>query len=104
MIIKTTLEDMNEGISMAYENWAKKAGFEVNENTKFDCREIEVSKEIDDYFWKWYTDEAIKKNPNIDENEIQSSLAMMFVCYGAKRNETLKPWTLEIKEGFVNGK
>ena len=104
MKFKAKLKEMNEGIQQAYENWAKRTGYEVTENTLFDCRCIEVSKEVDDYFWKWYTDKAMEENPRIEEDEVKTSLAMMFVCYGAKRNEELEPWTVDIQEGFAKEK
>lgn len=36
--LEVTLEDLNEGLTKAYENIANKAGYKVTENSKFDCR------------------------------------------------------------------
>ena len=58
IIFETTLKEISEGMSKAYENWAKRAGYNVTEKTNFDCRMVEVSREIDDYFWKYYRDQA----------------------------------------------
>ena len=38
------LDDLKDGMAKAYENFAKKAAFNVTENSMFDCREIEVLK------------------------------------------------------------
>lgn len=101
MIITVTLKDIENGYPKAYENIARKAGIEVNDKTRFDCRYIEVSKEIDDYFWKYYEDVAYEKNPNADSGDVQMSISMLMLQYGAKRNEDLKPWTVEIEDGFA---
>ena len=101
-IIEITLEDINEGISKAYENIAKKAGYEINENTVYDCRRIEVSRIIDDYFWKWYKDKAIKENPNLTDQDINMAIAMLMLQKGAKRNEKLENWKVLVQDGFVH--
>ncbi len=101
MIIEVKLDDLKEGMAKAYENFAKRAGFKVTEETRFDCRYIEVSKEIDEYFWKYYKEQAYEENPNADEKEVRMTIAMLMLQYGAKRNEELKPWTIKIEEGYV---
>lgn len=101
MEIEAKLIDIKDGIAKAYERIALRAGYAVYDNTTFDCRYIEVSKEIDDYFWKYYKDEAFKENPNADEEEVKMTIAMLMLQYGAKRNEDLKPWAVKIEEGFV---
>ena len=80
---------------------AKKAGYEINENTVYDCRKIEVSKIIDDYFWKWYKDKAIKENPNLTDQDINMAIAMLMLQKGAKRNEKLENWKVLVQDGFV---
>lgn len=101
MKIKATIEDLKEGMAKAYEKFALKAGYAIYEKTTFDCRYVEVSKEIDDYFWKYYKEQAFKENPNADEQEVRMTIAMLMLQYGAKRNEELEPWTVKIEEGFV---
>lgn len=101
IIFETKLKEISEGMSKAYENWAKRAGYNVTNRTIFDCRMVEVSKEIDEYFWKYYRDQAKEKNKNIEEDEITRTLAMTMLCYGAKKNENLKSWTVKIQEGFA---
>jgi hypothetical protein len=101
MIIESSIKDVSEGISKAYENWARKTGYEVTDNTRFDCTKIEVSEVIDDFLWKWYKEKTLNENPNLSETDIKSSLAMIFVCYGAKRNKDLEPWQVKLEEGFA---
>lgn len=101
MIITVTLKDLENGIPKAYENIARKAGYEITDDTRFDCRRIEVSKEIDDYFWKLYKDKAFEEKPNANEDDVEMSIAMLMLNYGAKRNEELKPWTAKIEDGFA---
>lgn len=100
--IIATLKDLNDGMPKAFENFARKANFIVTDNTMFDCREIEVSKEIDDYFWKYYTD--LGREKGVSDQDIKMSIAMMMLNNGAKRNENLEPWTVEMSEEFVSEK
>lgn len=101
MIILAELNDMKDGMAKAYENFAKKTGYDVTENTMFNCTKIEVSKEIDDYFWKYYRDKAKNENPNLTEDEIKTSIAMLMLMHGAKRNENLDSWTVDIQDEFA---
>ena len=91
MIIVATLKDINEGIGKAFENFARKANLKVNDKTTFRCTKIEVSKEIDDYFWKYYTDKCKEENPELSNEEIKTQIEIIMLNYGAKRNESLNP-------------
>lgn len=95
IIFETTLKEISEGMSKAYENWAKRAGYSVTDKTVLDCKKVEISKEIDEYFWKYYRDKA--KEKDIEEED----LAMFMFCYEAKVNEKLKSWTVKISEGYA---
>lgn len=102
--IEVKLEDLNGGLTKAYENIAKKAGLNVTENSNFDCRYIEVSKLVDEYFWKWYKDKAKKENPRLNEQDIKCAIAMMMLNCGAKVNENLENWYVSVDENFVVNK
>ena len=99
--IKARLKDLSEGMPKAYERFARNAGLYVDENTKFRCTQIEVSKEIDDYFWKYYEDMIHEEYPNMNEKEIKTQIAMLMLQNGAHRNEELEPWEVIVTEDFA---
>lgn len=101
MKIKVTLNDIKDGMPKFYENMARKMGYNVTDNTNFRCTKIDVSKEIDDYFWKYYEDSALANNPNLSEQEVKSKIAMLMLQVGAKRNEDLEPWVAKVEDGFA---
>lgn len=101
-IIVATLDDLKNGMAKAYENFAVKAGLKVTEKTMFRCTKIEVSKEKDDYFWKYYTDKAHKDQPELNDEDIKTGIAFLMLQNGAKRNENLEPWTVKMDEDFVD--
>ncbi len=102
VLIEATLNDLKNGMAKAYENFAKKGGLNVTDKSTFRCTRIEVSKEIDDYFWKYYKDKAKENNPNLDDDEIKTSIAFLMLQNGAKRNEELKPWQVAMEDDFVS--
>lgn len=99
IIFETTLKEISEGMLKAYEKWARRTGYNVTDKTVLDCRKVEISKEIDEYFWKYYRDKAKEKNKRKGLGE--EKLAMFMFCYGAKVNEKLKSWTVKISEGYA---
>jgi hypothetical protein len=101
ILIEATLDDLKDGMVKAFENFATKGGLKVDENTKFRCTQIEVSKEVDDYFWKYYTDKAHKDQPELNDEDIKTGIAFLMLQNGAKRNEELEPWTVPMTEDFV---
>lgn len=102
ILIKADENDVKDGMVKAYENFAKKGGFNVTDDSKFRCTRIEVSKEIDDYFWKYYTDKALEKDPNMSMQDIRTGIAMLMLNNGAKRNESLNPWEVVMDDDFVD--
>lgn len=99
IIFETTLKEISEGMAKAYENWAKKAGYNITNKTVLDCKKVEISKEIDEYLWKYYRDKTKEKNKRIELTE--EDLAMFMLSYEPKVNEKLKSWTVKISEGFA---
>lgn len=96
------LNDLKDGMGKAFENFAIKGDLKVDDKTTFRCTKIEVSKEVDDYFWKYYTDILVEKYPDMEESEIRQQIAMLMLMNGAKRNEELGAWEVEMDEEFVD--
>ena len=102
ILIKANLDDLKDGMVKAYENFAIKGGFNVTEDSIFRCTRIEVSKEVDDYFWKYYEERALEKDPNMSLQDIRTGIAMLMLNNGAKRNESLNPWEVVMDDDFVD--
>ena len=100
-ILEIKLSDLKDGMAKAYERFALRAGLYVCEQTMFDCTKIEVSKEIDDYFWKYYREQGKENNPNLSDEEIKTSIAMLMLQHGAKRNDELPPWHIKLEDGYT---
>lgn len=81
----------NTGISGFYEFVAIKSGYTVTENTRFDCRKINVAKSIEDALFKYMEGHGYS----------QEGVCMAWCVYGPKLDETLEPGEVEIFEGFA---
>lgn len=101
ILIKADENDVKDGMVKAYENFAKKGGFNVTEKSIFKCTRIEVGTAIDKYFWDYYRKKALENNPFMDEAEIKTGIAMLMLQNGAKRNETIDPWEVVMENDFV---
>ena len=101
-VLGASLNDLKDGMGKAFENFAIKGGFKVDDKTTFRCTRIEVSKEVDDYFWKYYTDVLKEKYPEMEESEIRQQIGMLMLMNGAKRNEELSSWEVKLEDDFVD--
>ena len=96
------LSDLKDGMAKAFENFAIRGGFKVTEKSMFRCTKLEVSKEIDEYFWKYYRDQIEEKYPNMNDEDIKREIAMLMLMNGAKRNEELDKWEVVMEDDFVD--
>lgn len=86
-----TYDEVNCGLSDFYKN----VGKHLMDNIMgyvFDCRHIEISKEIQDVFFKYY-----KEKYNLEEWEVCMLLAMS----GPKTKDTLKDFEVEVDDKFM---
>lgn len=93
--MKITLEPKAyEGISITqfYEYVARKANLKLEGNYTFDCRKINVSKDIQDALFKYMEASGYS----------QETICMMWCVYGPKAFEEFPDNTVELLDGFVN--
>lgn len=93
--MKLTLEPKEyEGISITefYEYVARKANLTVEGDYTFDCRKINVSKDIQ---------EALFKTMEVNGNS-QETICMIWCVYGPKAYEEFPNNTVEVLDGFVD--
>lgn len=86
-----TYDEVNCGLSDFYKNVGKHLMDDIM-GYMFDCRHIEISKEIQDVFFKYY-----KEKYNLEESEVCMLLAMS----GPKTKDTLKDFEVEVDDKFM---
>lgn len=64
----------------------------THDDIRYDCKKIDVSKRIMDEVFEYY------KRDGVDEQTV----AMWWVCYGPKVNDTLSGHEVLISEGWCN--
>ena len=80
------LNVVEELITEFYDRVAIAMGIEITHDLHYDCRKIEVSKDIADAIESTYSDRL--------------SFSTAWLCYGPKVNEDLKDGELLIHDGF----
>ena len=90
--ITLTQEQFKTDLGSFYRNVATELGYEETENTKYDCREINVASNIQDSWFDYY-----KETYNAQNWEI----AMLLACSGAKVDNELADNEVEIFDGFI---
>lgn len=79
------------GITDMYKQVARLAGYEVTDNTRYDCRKVSVSENIADNIYNYYeTHKGMSKQ----------DIGMIWLNFGPKCESRLPKDTVEIEEGF----
>lgn len=89
--INLTYDEVNCGLGEFYKNVGKHLMDDIM-GYVFDCRQIEISKKIQDMFFEHY-----KEKYNAEEWEVCMLLAMN----GPKTNDTLKEFEVEVDDKFM---
>lgn len=91
---KLTLEpeQFETGLGEFYKNVATELGHVETENTKYDCREINVANNIQDSWFKYY-----KENYGASKVDV----AMLLLMSGAKVDKDLADNEVEVFDGFI---
>lgn len=84
-------------ITEFYEYIAGELGFNNDNNLSYDCRKIEISKEIQDVIYQTYQN----LNPDIPKNSVNLEVTKIMLIYGPKAYEHLKSNEVIVLEGFV---
>ena len=64
---------------------------------EYDCRHINVAKNIQDGFFKHYRE----SNPHISESDFKMGMGMLLLNYGPKVDEDLADDEVEVFDGFI---
>lgn len=84
-----------------YEAVAKEMGYSNSSELEFDCRNINVAKNIQDGFYDWYTQLEKVSNPDVSETDVLARTTMLLAIAGPKVDENLANDEVEVFDGFI---
>ena len=99
--MKMTMENKPYGIVSLFDAVAMEMGYPIPDKLKYDCRNINVAKNIQDGFYEYYTALAKDEDPNASETDITISITMTLAMCGPKVDENLADNKVEVFEGFI---
>jgi len=95
--MKIKVPRKNYGITELYDAVATIMGHEDVSKLHYDCREINVARNIQDGFFAHYR-EAV---PHVSESELKMSMGMLLLNYGPKIDDDLEDYEVEVFAGFI---
>ena len=95
--MKVKVPKKNYGITELYDTVAKVMGYKDVSKLRYDCREIEVARNIQDGFFAHYREVV----PHASESELKMSMGMLLLNYGPKTSANLKDYEVEVSAGFI---
>ena len=99
IIIKVPSE--NYSVVGLYDAVAKEMGYLTPDKLQYDCCKINVAKNIQDGFYDYYCEAAMKEDPTASEMEIRMGITCILVVSGPKVNKELANNEVEVFEGFI---
>ena len=102
MLVKLSESDYFCGLQECYENIARKAGYLPKDISRYDCRHVNVSKNIQDAWYAYYKDQAKASNPDRAEADILREITMLLLLCGAKVQADLPDSAAWIEKGFYS--
>ena len=104
MMHKLTLTpcDFAEGLMKTYENAARKSGYPITEQTMYDCRKLDVAKNVQDAWISFYHDDALDRSPDLAESDVNQKVMSLLLNYGAKVSPLLSDNEVLIHPGFAS--
>lgn len=99
--MKLTVLHKNYSIIELYEAVAMEMGYANTKELQFDCRKINVAKNIQDGFYTYYTELIKKREPHASESDIRTDITMLLVTCGPKVDENLADDEVEVFDGFI---
>lgn len=88
-------------ITDLYQSAARELGYTEVDELYFDCRKINITKEMQDCLYDFYTQKANEQDVIPSENDIKMNITMMLAISGPKVNAALKANEVEVLDGFI---
>lgn len=99
--IKLIVPEKNYGLVELYETVAKEMGYLIPDKLHYDCREINVSTEIQDGFYAHYMELIKAEDPYMLEHDARCQITILLAMSGPKVDKSLKANEVEVFEGFI---
>lgn len=97
--MKVKIPNKHYGIVELFDAVATEMGFVSVQNLEYDCRKVNVAKNIQDGIYEKYLE--LGREQNIDDDDIRVSITMLLACSGPKVDETLAENEVEVFDGFI---
>ena len=97
--MKIKIPSKNYEIVELYDTIATEMGFVTVQNLEYDCRKVNVAKNIQDGIYKKYTE--LGREQNLSEDDVRIGITMLLACSGPKVDETLVDNEVEVFDGFI---
>lgn len=99
--MKLKVPSKNYSVIELYEQTAKEMGYTNVKELQFDCRKINVAKNIQDKFYNHYVNSILLHDKTETEHEARLQATMVLAQFGPKVDENLADNEVEVFEGFI---
>jgi hypothetical protein len=97
--MKIKVPKSNYSIVELYEATAQAMGYTNTDKLEFDCRNINVAKNIQDGIYDKYLE--LGKEQQISDQDVRVGVTMLPACSGPKVDENLADDEVEVFDGFI---
>ena len=97
MILK--VPNKNYDIVGLYDAIATEMGYVATHNLEYDCRKVNIAKNIQDGIYAKYAELA--KKEGLPESDVRAGITMLIAVSGPKVDEYLEDNEVEVFEGFI---
>jgi len=87
----------NYGVTELYDAVATTMGYRDVSKLNYDCREINVARNIQDGFFAYYKETI----PHSSETDLKMSVSMILLNYGPKTDDNLEDYEVEVSDKFI---
>lgn len=87
----------NYGVTELYDAVATTMGYRDVSKLHYDCKEINVARNIQDNFFAYYKETI----PHSNETDLKMSVSMILLNYGPKTDENLADYEVEVSDKFI---
>lgn len=87
----------NYGVTELYDTVATAMGHKDVSKLHYDCREINVARNIQDGFFEHYRE----NHPHSSEMDLKMSVSMILLNYGPKTDDNLADYEVEVSDKFI---
>ncbi len=95
--MKLKVPKKNYGVTELYDMVATTMGYRDVSKLNYDCKEINVARNIQDGFFAYYKETI----PHSSESDLKMSVSMILLNYGPKTDEDLADYEVEVFDGFI---